>query len=130
MINKKLRWCDQHGMKTSRCPLTHPFSLVPLQRPMHELHGHLLILSQPGQDELKEPAGKQTYFQDPLSFLFCLQLCLCYQSCVIVISSETNSWVENVMCRGAFLHGVLGHSVFEGGQLLNVLIVEPLHFEV
>lgn len=37
--------------------LTHPFSLVSLQRSVHELHRHLLVLSQPGQDKLKEPPG-------------------------------------------------------------------------
>lgn len=36
---------------------THPFSLVSLQRPVHELHRHLLILCQPGQDKLEKPPG-------------------------------------------------------------------------
>lgn len=38
---------------------THPFPLVPLQRSVHELHRHLLVLGQPGQDELEEPAGRK-----------------------------------------------------------------------
>lgn len=126
MLNKKLRWCEQHRLKTSRCPLTHPFSLVPLQRPMHELHWHLLVLSQPGQHELKEPAGKQTHLQSPGSAFSCVSSVLCY------IYFIWNWWLssKNVTCKCALLHGVLGHGVSEGGQLLNVLVVEPLDFEV
>lgn len=42
--------------------LTHPFSLVSLQGRLHELHGHVLVLSQPGQDELEEPAATTASF--------------------------------------------------------------------
>lgn len=130
MLNKKLRRCEQHWLKTPRRPLTHPFSLVPLQRPMHELHWHLLVLCQPGQDELQEPAGKQRYIhKSPFSFLFCLQpcfICLVLSSFHLKLTAEQ----ENVTDKRAFLHGVLGHSVSEDGQLLYVLIVEPLDFEV
>ena len=34
---------------------THPLSLVSLQRSIHELQGHVFILSQPGQHKLQEP---------------------------------------------------------------------------
>lgn len=84
MLNKKLRWCKQHRLETSRCPLTHPFPLVPLQRPMHELHRHLLVLSQPGQDELKKPAGKQAYLQKPI-FIPVLPSVVLHLSGVIII---------------------------------------------
>lgn len=65
--------------------LTHSFSLVPLQSSVHELYGHLLVLSQPGQDKLKEPAGKQTHEQKP-AFILILPSVVVHLTCVTFFS--------------------------------------------
>ena len=47
---------------------THPFSLVSLQRSVHELHRYLLVLDQPGKNELEEPPGRLTRDREKSSY--------------------------------------------------------------